>query len=77
MIVYVFIEPCGCVTGAAWAASPESADMIAEAIRDGRRVEPHTGPIAIPQLCAVHSCQHERLNEDGICRQCGADRRGI
>ena len=22
-------------------------------------------------------CPHERLNEDGICRQCGADRRGI
>jgi len=23
------------------------------------------------------TCPHERLNEDGICRQCGADRRGI
>jgi hypothetical protein len=22
-------------------------------------------------------CQHERLNEDGICRVCGKDRRGI
>jgi hypothetical protein len=22
-------------------------------------------------------CSHERLNEEGICRQCGADRRGI
>lgn len=25
----------------------------------------------------VPPCQHERLNEDGICRQCGADKRGI
>jgi hypothetical protein len=23
------------------------------------------------------SCQHTRLNEDGICRSCGTDRRGI
>lgn len=22
-------------------------------------------------------CEHERLNEDGICRRCGADCRGI
>lgn len=22
-------------------------------------------------------CGHDRLNEDGICRACGADRRGI
>ncbi len=22
-------------------------------------------------------CTHERLNEDGICRNCGADRRGL
>jgi len=22
-------------------------------------------------------CQHDRLNEDGICRRCGADRRGF
>jgi hypothetical protein len=22
-------------------------------------------------------CQHDRLNKDGICRQCGADRSGI
>jgi hypothetical protein len=22
-------------------------------------------------------CAHERLDEDGICRQCGADKRGL
>lgn len=22
-------------------------------------------------------CTHERLNEDGICRRCGMDRRGL
>jgi hypothetical protein len=25
----------------------------------------------------VVSCSHDRLDEDGICRVCGADRRGI
>ena len=25
----------------------------------------------------VAPCSHERLNEEGICRQCGADKRGI
>ncbi len=24
-----------------------------------------------------HKCRHSRLNEDGICRSCGADCRGI
>lgn len=26
---------------------------------------------------AKPKCSHDRLDEDGICRQCGADRRGI
>ena len=25
----------------------------------------------------LNSCTHERLDMDGICRACGADRRGI
>ena len=25
----------------------------------------------------VHQCEYERLTEDGICRACGEDRRGI
>ncbi len=32
----------------------------------------------IHQQHLVHQqCTHERLNEDGICRSCGEDRRGI
>lgn len=23
------------------------------------------------------TCRHDRLNEDGVCRTCGADKRGI
>lgn len=30
--------------------------------------------VSMPEL---KDCTHERLNEDGICRACGADRRGI
>lgn len=26
--------------------------------------------------CRLVQCPHDRLNEDGICRQCGADKRG-
>lgn len=29
------------------------------------------------KCAAIITCPHERLTEDGICRQCGADRRGI
>lgn len=31
----------------------------------------------ILKLLELNDCPHERLNEDGICRSCGADRRGI
>lgn len=26
---------------------------------------------------ALYPCSHERLNEDGVCRECNEDRRGI
>jgi hypothetical protein len=26
---------------------------------------------------ALRVCKHERLNEEGQCRECGADRRGL
>ncbi len=32
---------------------------------------------AIKKSGILGTCPHERLNEDGICRQCGTDRRGI
>jgi len=28
-------------------------------------------------VAVVGTCKHERLNEEGYCQQCGADRRGI
>jgi hypothetical protein len=28
------------------------------------------------EACHV-PCKHDRLNEDGICRKCGTDQRGI
>ena len=52
---------------------------------DGREVEPtYLRPTAQEALDKLESnkkrapnCTHERLNEDGICHRCGADRRGI
>jgi hypothetical protein len=31
----------------------------------------------MPCSCFLPQCPHYRLNEDGICRACGADRRGM
>ena len=36
---------------------------------DGREVE-RDGRSTLP-------CKHERLNEEGFCRSCGADKRGL
>lgn len=33
--------------------------------------------LGIDLSAAPNECNHERLNEDGICRSCGADKRGI
>lgn len=30
-----------------------------------------------PPAAISKPCSHERLNEEGICRACGADKRGI
>ena len=30
-----------------------------------------------PQRLSLQICKHELLNEEGICRTCGMDRRGI
>lgn len=39
---------------------------------------PATDPPASPNSGRTEQpCEHIRLNEDGICRTCGADRRGI
>ena len=39
---------------------------------------PATDPPASPNSGRTEQpCEHVRLNEDGICRTCGADRRGI
>ena len=32
---------------------------------------------ALPASPKENKCTHERLSEDGICRSCGQDRRGI
>jgi hypothetical protein len=34
-------------------------------------------PIGEKKPHGKEPCAHERLNEDGICRSCGADKRGI
>jgi hypothetical protein len=31
----------------------------------------------LPEYTRPSGCTHDRLNEDGICRTCGVDRRGI
>lgn len=37
-----------------------------------------TIPDATPSISdKVAACDHNHLNEDGICRQCGSDKRGI
>jgi len=38
-------------------------------------LEGKAGCVALDAL--TNTCPHVRLNEDGICRTCGADRRGI
>jgi hypothetical protein len=69
MTVYVFIQPCGCITGA---ATPEAADLIADVIRAGARVEPRDSPISIPQ-----SCQQHRGKLEGVAASFpAADERG-
>ena len=42
----------------------------------GRPLYPDECPECRQDPCACR-CAHERLNEEGICRRCGADRRGI
>jgi len=46
------------------------------------RLDPRFTEGATVKIIAVldttgERCTHDRLNEDGICRSCGADRRGI
>jgi len=58
--------------------------MELSALRDG---EPCTHPGCLRHLThpcegcgrvgGRSRCEHDRLNEDGICRACGEDRRGI
>jgi hypothetical protein len=54
---------------------------VMEQCEDCRAAKKHaysdaTTPGFFYPFCMKH-CPHERLNEDGICRACGADRRGI
>ncbi len=53
----------------------------AEQCEDCQKAKKHaysdaTTPGFFYPFCMKH-CPHDRLNEDGICRTCGADRRGI
>lgn len=43
----------------------------------GQRFEQHLAKSEGKSQQSEGSCHHERLNEDGICRRCGADCRGI
>jgi hypothetical protein len=62
-VVYVLVEPCGCISGAITSDFP---DDIAAAIASGSRVEPRDLPICLPVLCSFHRKVAE----------CGADSTG-
>lgn len=72
--------------GAAWfsdEAAKESPRAPIVAKLHGRLVacvagmKPADWEPRIQGLLQTELCSHERLNEDGICRNCGADKRGI
>lgn len=51
--------------------------MVDQALRGASMIERAFVVSRIPGLLKEFRCKHDRLNEDGICRACGADRRGI
>jgi len=54
-----------------------SSLMVDQALRGASMIERAFVVSRIPGLLKEFRCKHDRLNEDGICRACGADRRGI
>lgn len=54
----------------------EVYDAIRRENRAAAQVKPEDGAGEAKAAPAV-TCTHEHLNEEGICRACGTDRRGI